>query len=137
MAYENSPSIGLNRESGGTLTGWAHVLQSLDDLFTTEFGERIVREWYGSLIPALLGRNMNASELNNFVLVIAATIDQFEPRLAVKRIEFTEVTRTGHVKLTLELAYRPRAMLGDFTIEGTKKLISTIGGDGTIVLGGA
>ena len=47
-----NPSVGLNATSGLVLTGWDHVLQSLSDIFTTGFGERIIREWYGSFVPS-------------------------------------------------------------------------------------
>ena len=52
----NTPSVGLNAATGGTLMGWSHVVQSLQDIFTTRFGARVMREWYGSFVPTLLGR---------------------------------------------------------------------------------
>ncbi len=50
------PSVGLNAETGSILTGWPHVIQSLRDIFDTRFGTRIMREWYASFVPNLLGR---------------------------------------------------------------------------------
>ena len=58
-----SPSIGLDRNTGGMITGWEHVVQSLQDIFTTSFGERIMREWYGSQVPYLLGRLITPREI--------------------------------------------------------------------------
>ena len=38
------PSVGLDAVTGGILTGWDHVVQSLRDIFDTRFGSRIMRE---------------------------------------------------------------------------------------------
>lgn len=59
-----NPSVGLDAKSGSVLTGWDHVLQSLSDIFTTGFGERIIREWYGSFVPHLLGRLITPEEVS-------------------------------------------------------------------------
>ena len=42
-----NPSVGLNAATGSVIEGWPHVAQSLQDIFTTRFGTRIMREWYG------------------------------------------------------------------------------------------
>ena len=49
---------GVDRNTGKALVGWAHVEQCLGVIFTTTFGERIMREWFGSLVPVLLGRTV-------------------------------------------------------------------------------
>ena len=63
MASLNNPSVGFDAMTGRILTGWDHVLQSLSDIFTTGFGERVIREWYGSFVPTLLGQLITPEEV--------------------------------------------------------------------------
>lgn len=134
------PSVGLNAETGGTITGWDHVLQSLTDIFTTHFGWRVMREHYGSFVPVLLGRsNINRDEIALFMSAVATAILQWEPRFHVTSIRMDDATRAGSIRLTVEGEYRPRATYGDNTAEGgSRRLIVGPGADiGTWKVGGA
>jgi len=79
-----NPSVGFNAATGSVLTGWEHVLQSLSDIFTTGFGERIIREWYGSFVPNLLGQLITPEEVTPFFVAITSAIEQWEPRFRVR-----------------------------------------------------
>ena len=85
-----NPSIGINAASGRTLIGWDHVLQSLSDIFTTGFGERVIREWYGSFVPHLLGRLITPEEVTPFFVAITSAIEQWEPRYRVSVLISTQ-----------------------------------------------
>ena len=124
------PSVGIDAETGGTITGWAHVEQSLGDIFFTRFGERIMREWYGSFVPALLGQNITPQEITPFFAAIASAIEQWEPRFRVTELQVTRVTREGRLAFFIAGEYRPRAMLGDFTVEGARRLDAYANADG-------
>ncbi len=116
------PSVGLNAETGGTITGWSHVLQSLQDIFTTNFGARIMREYYGSFVPSLLGRaTINRTEAPLFLSAVATAILQWEPRYHVTAISVTEASRDGVIGIVIEGEYRPRATYGDLTAEGGRR----------------
>ena len=82
-----SPSVGLNAATGGVLEGWPHVVQSLQEIFTTRFGARIMREWYGSFVPNLLGRNITPNEVTPWFAAVTSAIEQWEPRYRVTRIQ--------------------------------------------------
>ncbi|MCA1776044.1 MAG: GPW/gp25 family protein [Loktanella sp.] len=124
MSDDNeSPSVGMNAETGRAITGWDHVLQSLRDIFTTPFGERIMREWYGSFVPALLGSQINKREITRYFIALTSAIEQWEPRFRVTRIRPTEVNRAGEFHLMLEGEYRPRANFGDSTAQGARRVI--------------
>lgn len=125
-----SPSIGLDRNTGGMITGWEHVVQSLQDIFTTSFGERIMREWYGSQVPYLLGRLITPREITGYFAELLAPIEQFEPRFRVKQILPLKVSREGAFHFQMDGAYRPRAMYGDFTIEGAKVVLGDAASNG-------
>lgn len=119
MAVPIDPSVGLDADTGGTITGWDHVLQSLRDIFTTRFGSRVMREHYGSFVPVLLGRsNVNREEIALFMSAVATAILQWEPRFHVTAIRLDEATRGGSVTLIIEGEYRPRATYGDNTADG-------------------
>ena len=78
-----SPSVGLNAATGAVLTGWEHVLQSLSDIFTTGFGERIIREWYGSFVPNLLGQLITPDEVTPFFVAITSAIPALSPHAVI------------------------------------------------------
>ena len=120
-----SVSQGLDRHTGQRLDGWPHVVQSLGVIFSTRFGERVQREWVGSMVPPMLGRNMVPSTVLRTMTAIYAAIEAFEPRYKITQIRPTSVTRLGALGLVIEGQYRPRAHLGDFTAEGPRRV--TIG----------
>ena len=118
----NSPSVGIDRNSGGTVIGWPHVLQSINDIFTTRFGERIIREWFGSAIPNLLGQQMTPREIVPYFAAMCTAIEMWEPRYRITKIDVLEVTRTGRLLLYIDGVYRPRAAFGDFTADGPRRV---------------
>ena len=117
-----NPSVGINAETGGTVSGWAHVEQSLRDIFFTRFGERIMREWYGSFVPDLLGRNITPDEVTPFFAALASAIEQWEPRFRVTQLTPVAVTRAGSLQIYISGEYRPRACFGDYTVEGARRV---------------
>ncbi len=120
---------GIDRQTGRALIGWPHVAQSLEVIFTTPFGERIMREWFGSDVTALLGRNMNQREVLSFWTSVWTAIDTFEPRYKVTKLTPLEASRLGHLSIAIEGVYRPRAHLGDFEPEGKRKVKFVVGED--------
>lgn len=124
-----SVSQGLDRHTGQRLDGWPHVVQSLGVIFSTRFGERVQREWVGSMVPPMLGRNMVPSTVLRTMTAIYAAIEAFEPRYKITQIRPISVTRLGALGLVIEGQYRPRAHLGDFTAEGPRRV--TIGRGGS------
>ena len=127
------PSVGLDAATGGILTGWEHVVQSLRDIFDTRFGSRIMREWYGSFVPNLLGRLITPDEVVPYFAAITSAIEQWEPRFRVTRIEAVKVTRDGQLHVFLEGEYRPRAVYGDFTAAGARRLDAYANPDGMLI----
>lgn len=106
------PSIDMDAGTGANISGWPHVLQSIEDFMTTRFGERIMREYYGSMIPAFLGENLNTQTVVPFFTAIAAAVEQWEPRYRIIKITPESVGRNGRLKVSIEGQYRPRAQTG-------------------------
>lgn len=116
-----SSGVGMDRNTGARLDGWAHVAQSLGDIFTTRYGERVMRRYYGSLVPRLLGENMVPETYLRFFAAVGVALEQ-EPRVRLLQVTPLSVDRDGRSGIRIELEYRPRGHLGDFTPEGRKRV---------------
>lgn len=120
---EPLPGTGINRNTGKLLVGWPHVKQSLGVIFTTRFGERVMRRWFGSFVPQLLGVNMVPSAVLRFFTAVCIAIDLWEPRYKITRIAPSgspETMRQGALAFRIDGVYRPRGHLGDFTPAGER-----------------
>lgn len=121
------PGFGINRVTGAPLSGWEHTVQSIDVIFTTSIGERVMLRHFGSSAPVLLGRAMTAPNVLRFWSLIAIAIDLWEPRFRVVRVgiaeQSAEVTRRGEMTFEVHGEYRPNAHLGDLTPEGPVRRI--------------
>lgn len=106
---------GIDRFTGKVIDGWPHVVQSIQVIFTTRFGERVMRTWFGSEVPQLLGRNMVPSTVVAFFSAIVTAIELWEPRFRIVKITPLSVDRQGHLALRIDGEYRPRGHLGDPT----------------------
>jgi phage baseplate assembly protein W len=120
-------SVGVDRRTGRLLTGWDHVLQSLQVIFITRLGDRIMRRTFGSAIPGLLGQSLTPQTLLKFYTAIAIAVELWEPRFRVRLIAYPKDTnaplkmRQGKLGVRLLGDYRPRALEGDFTVEGPER----------------
>lgn len=115
-------STGVNRWTGKPLSDWSHVEQSLQVIFSTRIGERVMRRTFGSSVPQLLGRNLTEPTILRFFAAICMAVDLWEPRFRVTQILPTGTPsqmRLGQLGLTIVGEYRPNALLGDFTPEPT------------------
>jgi phage baseplate assembly protein W len=124
------PGTGIDRHTGRPIAGFAHVQQSLEVIFTTHFGERVLRRWFGSFVPQLLGEPMVPSTVLRFWTAMVVAIEVWEPRFKVKKIAYppqhnsAERMRTGALSVMLLGEYRPRGHLGDPTPEfGDRSII--------------
>jgi len=122
------PSLDIDAATGADIRGWPHVLQSVEQIFTTAFGERVMREWFGSAVPRFLGESMNRQTILPFFAAISAAIEQWEPRLRVVQILPERADRSGRFAVALDVEYRPRALLGDFAAQGARRVV--VAGDG-------
>ncbi len=78
---------GMSRISGRSMTNnapsFAHVHQSLNDIYSTLIGTRICRRDYGSVIPHLIDQPCNeATRLKLMSAAVTAAI-RWEPRIKI------------------------------------------------------
>lgn len=111
-----SESNGIDRRTGGVVSGWAHVEQSLDVILTTPIGSRIMRRDFGSEIPDLVDRKMTSRLVLALYAAAAAAVRRWEPRFLLTRAAVTEAGATGRLGLALYGTYYPRGHLGDYSV---------------------
>jgi phage baseplate assembly protein W len=129
---------GINRHTGQFLDGWPHVVQSIMLIITTGYGERMLRRWFGSAVPQLLGENLTTPTVVRFFAALIAALEvrevdtglPREPRFKIVRITPKRVDRSGELRLEILGVYLPRGHLGDFTPVDLRTLSITRGSDG-------
>ncbi|HEV7293098.1 MAG TPA: GPW/gp25 family protein [Devosia sp.] len=113
----------IDRRTGQVIGNYASALQSVEMIFTTRIGEMILLREFGAGITDLLGRLMTPPLFAAFQILIAAGIDLWEPRFRVRRVELTgtvDEVRLGSAGFAIEVDWRPRAHLGDPTVDGVR-----------------
>ena len=106
---------GMDAATGLPLDGWPHVLQSIGQIIATRFGERVMRPWFGSAVPGLLGQLQTPQTVLRFFSAVTVALELWEPRFKVKRLRVLDAARDGRAGLWMEGEYRPRGHLGDPT----------------------
>ena len=96
---------GMSRTTGAALGGFDHLRQSIQDILSTPVGTRVHRRDYGSDLPRLVDRPMNASLSSEMVAAAAAALDRWEPRLKLEEITVDRVTADGQIELSLRGYY--------------------------------
>lgn len=125
---------GMDRTTGKVLDGWDHVVQSIRNIMTTPFFERVQREYVGSHAVKLLGELANEQTVMRLRWAIMLAIDLFEPRVTPYRITMTDLDRSGASEWIIQVIYRPRALQGDFTPSGIRTLVFDPGYYSQVVL---
>lgn len=91
--------IGMNCQTGRSITDMDHINQSVKDILTTPIGSRVERRDYGSFLFLLLDNpNTEATRLR----VISATVmalNQWEPRIKLDAVDLY----TNKEKLTVQI----------------------------------
>ncbi|WP_068305290.1 GPW/gp25 family protein [Pararhodobacter sp. CCB-MM2] len=104
----------LDHETGGAITGWDGVMQSILTILSTPLDTRVFRREFGSKVPELIDAPMNDAGILALYVAVAEALEKWEPRF-----ELTDVTlegaATGVLTLSLSGNYRPRAHLGDLS----------------------
>jgi phage baseplate assembly protein W len=101
-------SEGMSRKNGKKIGGNVHLEQSIRDILTTRIGTRVMLRDYGSDLPALIDKPMNASLVTNFIAATAGALRKWEPRVKVEYVkpDFSGFAR-GQVSLTMRARYLP------------------------------
>lgn len=93
--------IGTSRTSGLTLSGDAHLAQSIADILSTPLGSRVMRRDYGSLLFELIDRPINVAVRMLLHAAVAIALQRWEPRLRLTRVNLLGDPAGG--KLTIRI----------------------------------
>ncbi|MGJ8514675.1 hypothetical protein R84981_001128 [Carnimonas sp. R-84981] len=91
---------GMSRFTGKALTENAHIAQSIGDILTTPIGTRLIRRYYGSLLPELIDQPMNDETRLKLMSATVDAITRWEPRV---RIQAVDSLSTAAGRLTLKI----------------------------------
>lgn len=105
------PNVLMDRQTGQGISDIEHLRQSLTVLLTTPIGSRVMRREYGSMLPALIDRNVSRRLLADWVYAVGDAVYKWEPRYRVKRVQInTQNLRDGVLGLTLDGWYIPEGI---------------------------
>ncbi|MBI1495403.1 GPW/gp25 family protein [Halocynthiibacter styelae] len=91
------------RHTGKRLTGWDHIRQSLDVIFTTRVGTRLERRAFGSVAPDLTDKPSVPEIVLDYYVAIAEAIDAYEPRVELNGFALEQADENGAVQIRVEV----------------------------------
>jgi phage baseplate assembly protein W len=106
---------GMNRNTGKSLAGMAHLRQSIQDILTTSVGERLICRDYGAKVFAYVDQPLNDSLTLEIMAAVANALHDFEPRIQLKKVGVHK-SEAGHLTLQLEGTYENHAFAEGVTI---------------------
>ena len=121
---------GIDRHTGRLIGGYESAVQSIEVIFTTRIGERAMRRHFGAGLAELLGRATTPALFSIWKMLMAVAIDLWEPRLRVRAVQVDASPgeiRLGRAGIKVLVDWRPRALAGDFTVEGTRSFTIRMG----------
>jgi phage baseplate assembly protein W len=93
----------MDRETGKAISGVNEVEQSIDEILSTQRGDRVMRADYGSDLFALVDVGMNASGRAKVSQATADAIARHEPRVRITRVVSTAGPGDLHYEVHGEL----------------------------------
>lgn len=94
--------IGMSATTGRTITGAAHLAQSIADVLTTPIGSRVMRREYGSLLPDLIDAPFNDATRLQAYAAVAMALMRWEPRIRLSRVQLSLSEQPGQAYLDVE-----------------------------------
>lgn len=79
--------VGMDRETGRSLSGTAHLAQSIGDILSTRIGSRVERRDYGSTVPDYIDMPMTTVHRTKMYGAAALALLTWEPRLKLARVQ--------------------------------------------------
>lgn len=107
---------GINRVTGRPIAeGWQHTVQSVETIFKTVIGERVMRRDFGSDIPHLIDRPGTQDRIVDVIIAAAKALRKWEPRFEIRTASIDAAGPDGVYEITVNGRYYPRGHLADFS----------------------
>jgi phage baseplate assembly protein W len=95
---------GMSATTGSDLQGIEHLTQSIRDILSTPLGTRVYRRDYGSRIPELVDKPINAALVADMRAAVAEALYKWEPRVRLTRVQVVAVD-PGHITMDLDMVF--------------------------------
>jgi phage baseplate assembly protein W len=95
---------GMNETTGKPLSGVQHLKQSVQNIFTTRLGARVMRRFYGSNLFNRIDAPINGDLIAEIYSDVAEALFQFEPRFELSALTVHDISE-GRIVLDLEGKY--------------------------------
>lgn len=131
-------AIGINATTGQLETGWPYTVQCLNKVATTMIGERVMREYVGSLNPGLLVKeNLTEGPLDRFCYALILQWALWVPMFDVKswRYESSGTERDGGFGIVFIGDHLPDAHLGNYALESSRLARAQIAANAISIIG--
>jgi len=109
--------IGMDAKTGRTISGTAHLAQSIGDILSTRVGTRVERRQYGSNVPDYIDAPMTAVQRTRMYGAAAAALLRWEPRLKLARIQLLPDTSGDGMRGRAQFAVDLQLETGDVQLE--------------------
>lgn len=80
--------LGMNRNTGQSISDIEHISQSMRDILITPVGSRVMRRTYGSPLSALIDMPQNPALRLQIMVACYSAIQKWEPRIRLTAISF-------------------------------------------------
>ncbi|EKS9204170.1 GPW/gp25 family protein [Enterobacter cloacae] len=94
--------MGMNSQTGLSISEAEHIRQSVRDILVTPVGSRVMRREYGSLLAAMIDRPQSPALRLQIMAACYSAIQKWEPRISLTAIAFerSESDGTLYVDIT-------------------------------------
>ena len=89
--------IGMNAQTGASISGIDHLKQSIINIITTPIGSRVMNRNYGSTLHLFYDQPMDDYHLAQIQAAIINALSVHEPRLKVSSVEVTPNTNSAQL----------------------------------------
>lgn len=107
---------GIDATTGKVLTGYAHLVQSVDKIISTLPTERVMRLDFGLEPTRRLGRNISAALAATLYRDAITAIHKWEPEYRIVRLQLVGLDRIGGMSIYFEGDYFPEGRFGNYDL---------------------
>lgn len=110
--------LSIDENTGQLITGWAVVQQSIERIFRTQSGSRILQRHFGSRLPQFIDQPYAETWLGYIYAAMAEALVRFEPRFLLERIQLIDISKPKDGLLWIKLTgvFLPNGAADDLDI---------------------
>ena len=116
MAQAIRYRAGIDSRTGKPLSGLPHLAQSLEKIWMTRRGERVMRLDFGSDLRGLLSEDLTPALALEIYNELAVAVERWEPEYRIDSMQFVSLTQDGALGLRHSGLYFPEGRFGNYTV---------------------